>query len=243
MSANVARRHHVAPDAAPPGADTVVPRSIGRVLDLLEAVIERGGCNLTTAAGDATLTPTTARRHLRALEYRGYLCRDASGDFSAGPQLLRLAAQVNDGDPLGRLVAAARPHLAELAARTGESTYLAIADGDVATYVATAGSSRAIRHVRWVGQSVPLHGTAVGDALTSGTPTTVIRSGAVEPDITAVARAIPGHGAMRAAISVIGPRHRLDTEHIAEIDAALVEHADALACELARPAIDARSTS
>ena len=61
--------------------------------------------------------------------------------------------------------ATAQPHLDRLAERTGESTYLAVSDGRTATYVATAESSRAIRHVGWVGQNVDLSGTALGAAL------------------------------------------------------------------------------
>ena len=47
--------------------------------------------------------------------------------------------------PLSRLIAAVHPRLAELAAATGESTYLAIVDGESATYVASVEGSRTIR--------------------------------------------------------------------------------------------------
>ncbi len=207
-----------------------VPRSTGRVLDLLEAVVDGGEGNLTAVAGATGLTPTTALRHLRALETRGYVSRDDAGVFSPGPRLLRLAAIVHDEGSLGRLTEAARPHLEALAAETGESTYLAIVDGRTATYVATVESRHAIRHVGWVGQSVPLEGTAVGAALTDGTDP-VTRTGAVEPDITAVARALPTTRRPRAAMSVIGPSHRLD-DRLAEIEAALVAATDRLATEL-----------
>ncbi len=53
------------------GADTeAVPRAVGRVLDLLEIVLAEKSCTLTTAASASDLTPTTALRHLRALEAR-----------------------------------------------------------------------------------------------------------------------------------------------------------------------------
>src|SRR6478735_2946653 len=139
--------------------DELVPRSVGRVLDLLEIVLA-APCTLTAAAADAELTPTTALRHLRALEARGYVRRDGSGRYGAGPTVLRLAAALGDNGLLQRLTAAAQPHLDILAAATGESAYLAVSDGRTATYVATAESHRAIRHVGWVGQDVPLDGTA-----------------------------------------------------------------------------------
>jgi len=193
---------------APPSDHDMVPRSVGRVLDLLEIVLGEPR-NLTAAAQAAGLTPTTALRHLRALEARGYVTRDDANEYRAGPTVLRLAAALRDGGPLDRLVGAAQPRLDVLAAATGESAYLAIGDGDVATYVARAESDRAIRHVGWIGQTVPLHGTAVGAAF--DTPgRCVTRTGAVEPDITAISFGLPPVGSLRAAISLIGPSHRFE---------------------------------
>lgn len=187
-----------------------VPRSIGRVLDLLEIVLAEVECNLTTAATLSELTPTTALRHLRALEARGYVSRDVDGRFRAGPTLFRIAAGLRNDGPIERLIAAAQPYLDELAESTGESTYLAVGDGRTATYVAAAEGTHAIRHVGWVGQHVALDGTAVGAALRS--PGQVcVRDGAVEADITALSLGLPAVDAMHVAISVLGPAHRMNT--------------------------------
>ncbi len=203
-------------------SDDGVPRSIGRVLDLLEIVLASRRCNLTAAAAAAGLTPTTALRHLRALEARGYVDRDGAGEFSAGPTILRIAASLHDGKPLDRLVATAQPLLDRLASATGESAYLAVADERTATYIATAESPRAIRHVGWVGQDVALSGSAVGAAL-AHPGTTMIRTGAVEPDITAISRALTGTGSLGVALSVVGPEHRFGANerraHIELLDA------------------------
>lgn len=218
-----------------------IPRAIGRVLDMLEIVLGDPGCNLTAAADASGLTPTTALRHLRALEARGYVTRDRGGRFWAGPTFSRLAAAVRDGGPLDRLLAVAQPHLDRLAIETGESTYLAVGDGTVATYVAAAESDRAIRHVGWVGQTVTLDGTAVGAAFT--TPgATVVRTGAVEPDITAVSRALAGlpqrnesaetDRSLAVAVSVIGPAHRLDGRASSAAAEALEAAVDRIARDL-----------
>ena len=214
-----------------------IPRSIGRVLDMLEIVLADQGRNLTTAAATSGLTPTTALRHLRALEARGYVTRDADGRFWSGPTFSRLAAAVREGGPIERLLAVAQPHLDRLAVETGESTYLAVGDGTIATYVATAESDRAIRHVGWVGQNVTLKGTAIGAALT--TPgTTVVRTGAVEPDITAISRALsdvpglPGVDDLAVAVSIIGPAHRLDRQRSEQAALALEAAIDRLARDL-----------
>jgi DNA-binding IclR family transcriptional regulator len=213
-------------------SESAIPRSIGRVLDMLEIVLGDPGCNLTAAAEASGLTPTTALRHLRALEARGYVARDDAGRFWPGPTFSRLAAAVREDGPLDRLLAVAQPHLEALAADTGESTYLAIGDGSVATYVAAAQSDRAIRHVGWIGQTVPRDGTAVGDAL-AAPGTTVVRTGAVESDITAVSHGLtagPDSGSgpeagdhVAAAVSVIGPAHRLDRRAAASVAAAIEE--------------------
>ncbi len=195
---------------------TAVPRGVGRALDLLEIVLAEPGCNLTTAAHAAGLTPTSALRHLRALEARGYLARDDGGRYGVGPTMARLAAGVRTRDALDQLIAAAQPILAELAGRSGESAYLAVADGDSATYVASVESTRAIRHVGWIGQQVPLAATAIGAAL-ERPGTVATRVGAVEPDIAAVSCAVPPVGALRPALSVLGPAHRLTGP---ELDAA-----------------------
>ena len=192
--------------SSPPN-EIAVPRSVTRVIDLLEIVLAERNCSLTMAAGTSGLTPTTALRYLRALEVRGYVNRDGSGNFSAGPTILRIAASLRGSSFLDRLTAVAQPHLDRLAQHTGESTYLAVSDGRTATYIATSESSRAIRHVGWVGQDVTLDGSAVGAALVDA-GVVVTRTGAVEPDITAMSRGLATTGKIGVAVSVIGPEYR-----------------------------------
>jgi len=211
--------------------EATVPRSIARVLDLLEVVLAERNCNLTAAAHASDLTPTTALRYLRALEARGYVDRDEAGDFSAGPTILRIAASLRGGTVLDRLAAAAQPHLDALAERTGESSYLAVSDGRTGTYIATAESPRAIRHVGWIGQNVDIDGTALGAALAES-GTTATRTGAVEADMTAMSRALPSNGKLGVAVSIVGPEHRFTDEHRVRHEVALEAAVDALAREL-----------
>lgn len=222
---------HESRQAERPDDEAEVPRSIARVLDLFEIVVAERSCNLTTAAAAADLTPTTALRYLRALETRGYVDRDDRGDFSAGPTILRIAASLRGGTVLDRLATVAQPHLDALAEQTGESAYLAVSDGRTATYVATAESTRAIRHVGWIGQDIDLDRSALGAALDEP-GTTAVRSGAVEADITAMSRALPITGKLGVAVSIVGPAHRFTPEHQDHHGAALVAAVDALAKEL-----------
>lgn len=219
-----------APTAPASSEHEPVPRSISRVLDLLEVVLAAGRCNLSAAAAATSLTPTTALRYLRALESRGYLRRD-DGDFSAGPTMLRIAASLRGASLLDRLTTLAQPHLDRLAARTGESSYLAIGDGRVGTYIATSESPRAIRHVGWIGQDVDLSASALGAALAEP-GVTAVRTGAIEPDITAMSRAVPSAGGLSLAISIVGPEHRFAADVRADHEVALVAAVDALAAAI-----------
>lgn len=208
-----------------------IPRSVERVLDLLEIALADPGCTLTSAAASAELTPTTALRYLRALETRGYLDRDDQGRFHPGATIQRIAAVLHGSGPLERLVATAQPHLDALAAESGESVYLVVSDGSRASYVATAESPRAIRHVGWVGQNVPLEGTAAGAAFEKP-GTAVVRTGAVEPDITAISMSMEGSPGLAIAISVVGPESRLVGDGRTRTIQALARSIDALRLDL-----------
>ncbi len=213
-----------------------VPRSIGRVLDVLEAVVDAamvdGPANLTAVALATGLTPTTALRHLRALDQRGYVERAANGSYGPGPTLLRLATVTLRHGPASSLISASRPYLDTLAATTGESSYLTVVAGTDALYLAMAESPRAIRHVGWAGRTVPLAGSAAGEAL-RGEPGAHVRVGAVEPDITAVAAGVRVGGAVVAALSVVGPSHRMSGATLESIRQLVVTTADDFGAHLA----------
>ena len=212
-------------------------RSAERALHLLDTVVSAGSLTLGEAAKSTHLPTSTALRHLKALEHHGYLNRDVHGMFCVGPTFLRLALTSLREGPAAHLTTAARPHLDRLAEITGESAYLAVRERSRAVYIATAESSRAIRHVGWVGRTVPLTGTAVGAALTGSGEATVHRNtGAVEPDVSAVVAPVVGDdGAVVAALSVLGPASRLNGASMATAATALVAAADALGRALRSP--------
>ena len=154
--------------------DAVTPlhrsRSAERVLALLDAVVTGGELSLTAAAARTDMPASTALRHLRVLTDRGYLVKGSSGSYSVGPAFVRTALASLQSGPYARLRAAAQPELERLVETTEESAYLAVRDGDAAVYIATVEGRRAIRHVGWVGRSVPIDGTAVGEALLAAPP-------------------------------------------------------------------------
>ena len=195
-------------------------RSAERVLNLLDTVASSGAISLTAAAAQADLPTSTALRHLRLLTNQGFLIKDDQGLYSVGPTFVRMALASHQRGPYARLTTAAQPGLERLVEDTEESAYLAVRDGDEAVYIATAESRRAIRHVGWVGRSVPLDGTAVGEALlaspqTPGSrPNLHFNTGAIEPDVTAVVAPIHGSSQVVGALSLLGPADRLASERL-----------------------------
>ena len=166
--------------------------------------------SLTEAAGAVGLVPSTALRQLRALEAAGLLSRDEPDQlYRPGPQLVELSRRVYVGQSLA---AAAQPFLDELAATSGESAYLAVADAPGhATYVATTPGTHALRHSGWLGRSFATRGTAVGAALRDDVERdgAIARRDALEDGITAISAPVVARGTVVAAISVVGPTFRL----------------------------------
>lgn len=203
-------------------------RSAERVLALLDTVITEGALSLTEAAARTGMPASTALRHLRVLTGSGYLTKNGGGAYSVGPSFLRIAVASMQSDPYARILAVAQPELERLVETTEESAYLAVRDGDEAVYIATVECRRAIRHVGWVGRSVPIDGTAVGAALLSappapGTrPSPVFNTGAIEPDVTAVCAPVCDESGPVAALSVLGPADRLAGNRLNSAAAAVV---------------------
>lgn len=213
-------------------------RSAGRVLELLDTVITGGPSTLRDAAAVADMPPSTALRHLRVLTDRGYLVKDGLGRYSVGPTFVRIALAAFQSGPYARLTTAAQPRLEHLASVIEESVYLAVRDGSEAVYIATVESPRAIRHVGWVGRSVPLAGTAVGDALLSesspaGPAPVFVNTGSIEDDVTAIVAPVCGAGGVIAAISILGPAERFTADRLADASRAVAEAATATALAVA----------
>jgi DNA-binding IclR family transcriptional regulator len=191
-------------------------RATDRGLRLLREIADHpDGSSLAELARNVDLAASTALRQLRSLEAAGFATRRADGSWGPGPELFRISRNLAAVATLPRL---AEPVLADLAERLGESAYLAEPlDDDTAVYVAMEAGTHAIRHVSWLGQTVPRRGTAVGRALRGDVDAdgVAVRVDAVEDGITAVSGpVVDATGRVVAAISVIGPTFRLDGERL-----------------------------
>ncbi|MFB7635791.1 IclR family transcriptional regulator C-terminal domain-containing protein [Streptomyces sp. NPDC056149] len=141
--------------------------SVARGLAVLTAFGPgREELTLSAIAGATGLPRATARRALITLTHLGYT---ASGDghFRPTPKVLDLGFAQLSGLTLSEL---ARPQLAALAERVGDSASLAVltADGDAVRYVAGVPAGRIMRVTITPGARVPAHATAPGRVLLAG---------------------------------------------------------------------------
>jgi IclR family acetate operon transcriptional repressor len=141
----------------PPGA----VQSVSRALSLLELLAQAGGrLPISELAQRSGLSLGTVHRLLATLASRGYVRQDADRRYALGAALLPL------GDAATRLLSSwALPFLAELANECGETTNLAVLDGDYVCYIAQAPGRHRMRMFTEVGRRVLPHSTAVGKVL------------------------------------------------------------------------------
>lgn len=135
-------------------------QSVERTFELLELMADAGGeVALTQLAESSALPLPTIHRIMRTLVNRGYVRQQPSRRYALGPRLIRL------GETAGRSLGAwATPYLAGITDAVGETSSMAVLDGDQAVYVAQVPSGHAMRIFTEVGQRVPAAGTAVGRA-------------------------------------------------------------------------------
>ncbi|MFD4022195.1 IclR family transcriptional regulator [Streptomyces sp. NPDC058576] len=146
-----------------------VPRTLARGFLLLELVASSPqGAGVTDVAARSGLDKGTVSRLLSALKELGYVSqRPTDRRYILSGKVLVLARsyenQLNLRD-------AARPHLAALRDATNETVHLAIREGRQLVYVDQAEPDREVRLASAVGQSLPLHVTAMGRAVLAAMP-------------------------------------------------------------------------
>ncbi|AHK05033.1 MULTISPECIES: IclR family transcriptional regulator [Rhizobium/Agrobacterium group] len=218
--------------------DRATVRSVERAFDLLGCFsAEQKTITLTEAARAVDLPLSTVSRLLGTLEASRFIRRLADGRYMPGGRLLRIGVVALHGVELYDV---AEEYLERLASVTGESANLAIPtnDGQV-LYLRQVASRHSVRHDNWIGRSVPLDGTAIGDAIAGRVNADgfSLRTTTLEPDVTAVA--VPVYGAdaqIIAALSVTSPSYRVDETFIARTGDRLVAEAQDLSSHLGAPA-------
>lgn len=148
------------------GQSTRGVQALSRAFEILEHLADAGGeLSLSELTEITELPMPTVHRLVRTLVNEGYVRQAPSRRYALGPQLIRL------GDTASRLLGRwARPYLTELVETVGETTNMALLDGDEVVYVAQAPSKHSMRMFTEVGRRVLPHCTAVGKALLAQLP-------------------------------------------------------------------------
>lgn len=143
-------------------------KSIHRAIDLLEALADHPqGVSLAELSEFLEVPKTSVHRILQALVERGLVHEDSELElYSLGIGLLGLSRTVLAGMELRQQ---ARPILEKLNRKCDETVHLGILDDKAVRviYIDKIESSQPVRLVSKVGQSVPVHCSALGKSLLS----------------------------------------------------------------------------
>lgn len=131
--------------------------------------------SLTEIASQTGLTMPTAHRMVKALQSRDLLVQDpASGHYSLGPAVMRLARIVMQRNSPDELLRIALPYLEQLRVETQETVGLHWPVGSDRVCVAELTSRHPMRMATGIGSVYPVHVGAAGKALVAWTPEHVL---------------------------------------------------------------------
>ena len=140
--------------------------AVGRTLDVLELLREQRATSLSTVASELGMSKSTAHRHLRTLEGRGYLVEGEAG-FRLGLKFLDLGESAKRERPAYRL---AGTKVAELADEIDERVQFMVEEHGRAIYVHQESGPHAVEADTYPGKRVPIHASAAGLAVLAELP-------------------------------------------------------------------------
>lgn len=144
---------------------TPAPQSVERIFAILDHLaVEREGDTLAGIARMAQAPKTSLVGLLAGMLEGGHVSRDAQGRYTLGPQMISLAMRVTGGMDLGKL---ARPLLAELVERTGETALLGTLapDANLSMYIDKVETANPVRYTVSLGERRELYSSAIGKLL------------------------------------------------------------------------------
>lgn len=143
-------------------------RTLQRGLDVIEVLAREGGpVGPTRVAQLIGLDKATVGRLLYTLCDAGYARPDAGGRYVLTTKLLELASAIPlEPDLRDR----ARPHLLALRDATDETVHLGVREDTRVVYIDKIDATHPVRLVSAVGQTMPLHTTALGKAALAWMP-------------------------------------------------------------------------
>lgn len=141
-------------------------QSVGRALDILEAIDAAGGeMALVEMSNVSGLPMPTIHRIVRTLADRGYLRQLPDRRYAFGSRLIPLGATA-----LLAFGSRSAPELGRIVKEFGETANLATLDGDQLVYVGQVPSPHAMRMFTDIGRRVQPHCRAAGKAMLAQLP-------------------------------------------------------------------------
>lgn len=134
---------------------------IDRVMLILEAFERTPRVQTLTELSVATgISKTTTYRMLTSLVEAGLLTRTADNSYALGIRLWEIAQHAGR-----QLRDSTRPFLQDLFSLVGETSHLAVREGDEVLYIERIYGTRRVPRASRVGGRLPMHATAVGKAI------------------------------------------------------------------------------
>ncbi|AQA06381.1 IclR family transcriptional regulator [Mycobacterium sp. MS1601] len=148
-------------------------QSVDRALMVLEIIGKFGSAGVTEIATELGVHKSTVSRLITVLESRGFVEQLSDrGKYRLGFTIVRLAGSTSAQMDLAK---ESQPVCDELAQQSGETTNIAILDGDRIINIVEAHGPAEITLRTWVGQNCPAHATSSGKALLSALPPAAVR--------------------------------------------------------------------
>lgn len=144
-------------------------RQVANVLDLLEFFAERGKpASLAEVSQHFGWPRSSTFNLLSTLGARGFLFEpEMRGRFYPTPRWLALSQAIATAEPLPESLLRL---LRDLSERTGETVCIGAAAGTSVVFLEVIQSSARVRYAAEVGQRIPIHATASGQAILSQWP-------------------------------------------------------------------------
>jgi DNA-binding IclR family transcriptional regulator len=222
-------------------AETTGVAAVERALTILDAFTDADAeLTLAELSKRTAMYKSTVLRLARSLEGFGYLTRAEDGLYRLGPKLLQLGSRYQRHLNTAAIVPGALRSIVD-SLKEGASFY--VRDGDRRLVLHRVESLRSVRDWVHEGDRLPLNVGAAGHVIRAfggGTGATAekVRSqmyaasfGERDPEVAAVACPVFGlHQRLVGAVTVSGPRYRIESLGLERILRVLLDHA----CELTR---------
>jgi DNA-binding IclR family transcriptional regulator len=136
-------------------------KSLGRAIDIVDAIIELDSPSLTAISDKTKIPDSTVHRYLSALQQEGYIV--CNGDeYELGLQFLRTGRLTQMKRKEYQL---AKPITENIAEQTGERAQFAVAEHDCVFGVHMASGERAVETDNYIGKPNPMYATSTGKAI------------------------------------------------------------------------------